>query len=513
MKTTDPRTPLPQISPMTSFPRYLTLAAFTFSSGSITPVMADDAESPAQAAYPRPFSRPPSTGNDYDTWRDATGPDIGETSVDVSRLPSRVDNSTRPQFPPIYKQKGGACGQFTAVASIFTYEMNVLNGTEASTTATQFPADFSWNMCNAANSAQGSEAHHGWETAKNIGIPTVKSYGRVEGDKDKIGLWANGYNIWREAMEYRVAGYRYTPTATVAQINEARGWLFDRNQPQNGKESIGGLLALDGRMGKLNEVTRTIPEGDHLAGEDLWIRWGPDGFGHGITCVGYDDQVGFDVNGDGKVSSDIDINGDGKVTLVDRERGAFIVVNSWGKTWSKDGKIYLLYSAMVDPTWERGNYLGRIEVCRHLPQCTLKLKLACNKRSDLRMTIGIAGDKDATKPEHELAPQVLNGWPLFGKPKDNVGEVPLAGPGDDGPLELGIDLTPLLDKLGPDHAGDARLFLSFSCAEKSDTTGMLHACAIRHYDDKGSFARESVVEVQEGAFGKKPLTLETILPH
>jgi hypothetical protein len=368
-------------------------------------------------------------------------------------------------------------------------------------------------MCNAANSAQGSEAHHGWETAKNIGIPTVKSYGRVEGDKDKIGLWANGYNIWREAMEYRVAGYRYTPTATVAQINEARGWLFDRNQPQNGKESIGGLLALDGRMGKLNEVTRTIPEGDHLAGEDLWIRWGPDGFGHGITCVGYDDQVGFDVNGDGKISSDIDINGDGKVTLVDRERGAFIVVNSWGKTWSKDGKIYLLYSAMVDPTWERGNYLGRIEVCRHLPQRTLKLKLACNKRSDLRMTIGIAGDKDATKPEHELAPQVLNGWPLFGKPKDNVGEVPLAGPGDDGPLELGIDLTPLLDKLGPDHAGDARLFLSFSCAEKSDTTGMLHACAIRHYDDKGSFARESVVEVQEGAFGKKPLTLETILPH
>ena len=497
---------------MTSFPRYFTLAAFIFSSGSITPVMADDADSPARAAYPGPFSRPPSTGKDYDTWRDATGPDIGETPVDISRLPSRVDNSTRPQFPPIYKQKGGACGQFTAIASIFTYEMNVLNGTEASTTATQFPADFSWNMCNAANSAQGSEAHHGWETAKQIGIPTVKSYGRVEGDKDKIGLWANGYPIWREAMEYRIVGYRYTPVATVAQVDEARGWLFDRNQPQKGKESIGGLLALDGRMGKLEEVTRTIPEGEYLAGEDLWIRWGPDGYGHGITCVGYDDQVGFDVNADGKVTHDIDINGDGKVTLADRERGAFIVVNSWGKTWSKDGKIYLLYSAMVDPTWERGNYLGRTEVCRHVPERTLKLKLACNKRSDLRMTIGIAGDKDATKPEHELAPQVLNGWPLFGERKNNVGEVPLAGPGDDSPLEVGIDLTPLLDKLGPDHAGEGRLFLSFSCAEKSDTTGMLHACAIRHYDDQGAFVRESAVEVQEGTFGNKTFTLETILP-
>ena len=386
---------------MTSLPHYFTLVAFIFSSGSITQVMADDADSPARTAYPGPFSRPPSTGKDYDTWRDAKGPDIGETSVDFSRLPSRIDNSTRPQFPPIYQQKGGACGQFTAIASIFTYEMNVLNGTEASTTATQFPADFSWNMCNAANSAQGSEAYHGWETAKHVGIPTVKSYGRVEADKDKIGLWANGYNIWREAMEYRVAGYRYTPTVTVAQIDEARGWLFDRNHPKSGKESIGGLLALDGRLGKPEEITKTIPEGEYLAGEDLWIRWGPSGYGHGITCVGYDDQVGFDVNGDGKITSDIDINGDGKVTLADRERGAFIVVNSWGKTWSKDGKIYLLYSAMVDPTWERGNYLGRTEVYRHIPERTLKLKLACNRRSDLRMIIGSASPaRRATRPSY-----------------------------------------------------------------------------------------------------------------
>jgi hypothetical protein len=499
---------------MTSIFRPPTLASFIFISASITTVMADDVDSPARAAYPKPFSRPNSMGGDYDTWRDATGPDVGETPVDISRLPSRVDNSTRPQFPPIYKQKGGACGQFTAVASIFTYEMNVRNGTEASTTATQFPADFSWNMCNAADSKQGSEAHHGWETAKQIGIPTVNCYGRVEGDKDKIGLWANGYAIWREAMEYRVAGYRYTPTATVAQIDEARGWLFDRNQPKPGKESIGGLLALDGRMGELKKVTRTIPEGGYLAGEDLWIRWGPSGYGHGITCVGYDDQVGFDVNGDGKVSSDIDINSDGKVTLADRERGAFIVVNSWGNNWSKDGKIYLLYSAMVDPTWERGNYLGRIEVSRHVPRQTLKLKLACNKRSDLRVTIGIAGKKDATKAEHEFAPEALNGWPLFGKDrKNNVGQVPLAGPGDDSPLEIGIDLTPLLCKLSPGADGDGRLFLSFSCAEKSDAIGVLHACAIRNYDDKGSFVRESVVEVKDGSFGKEPLALETILPR
>lgn len=488
---------------------FLVLAS---SLNAIASLAAEEPDSPARVAYPAPFSRPSSMGREYNTWSDAKGPDVGETTVDVKRLPSRVDNSTRPQFPPIYKQKGGACGQFTAVASMFTYEMNVLNGTEASTTATQFPADFSWNMVNAARSEQGSEAHHGWETAKQIGIPTVKTYGRVEGDKDKIGTWANGYDIWREAMEYRVAGYRYTPVATNAQVDEARGWLFDRNQPKAGKESIGGLLALDGRMGELKKVTKTIPEGDYLAGEDVWIHWGPSGFGHGITCVGYDDQVGFDVNGDGKVTNDIDTNGDGKVSLADRERGAFIVVNSWGKTWSKDGKIYLLYSAMVDPTWERGNYLGRIEVCRHVPRLTLKLKLTCNKRSDLRVSVGIAGNKDATKPEHELAPQFLNGWPLFGRNrKDNVGEVPLAGPGDENPLEVGIDLTPLVNKLASGTAGDGRLFLNFGCEGKSDATGKLQACAIRAYDDKGAFVRESAVEVKDGSFGKTPLKLEACL--
>jgi hypothetical protein len=472
-------------------------------------LMAGDADSPAQAAYPRPFSRPPSMGDGYDTWRGAKGPDIGKTPVDARRLPSRVDNSTRPQFPPIYKQNGGACGQFTAIASIFTYEMNLLNGTHADTDATRFPADFSWNMINRANKSNGSEAYHGWETAKHIGIPTVKTYGTVH--RKEAGPWPSGYAIWREAMEYRVAGYRYTPAITVSQINEARGWLFDRNQPQSGKETIGGLLALDGRMGEREKVTRTIPEGEHQAGEDLWIRWGPSGYGHGITCVGYDDQVGFDVNGDGKITNDIDINNDGKVTLADWERGAFIVVNSWGSDWANGGKIYLLYSAMTDPTWQRGNFLGRIEVSRHLPKTTLKLKLSHGKRSDLRVTIGIAADRNAAKPDHEFSPQPLNGWPLFGNRRNHVGEVPLAGPGDDSPLELGIDLTPLLEKVGAGFADDGRLFLSFGCDDRSDATGKLHACAIRQYDEQGSFVRESVVEITDGAFGEKPLMLETIL--
>jgi len=482
--------------------KHLSLAACLAIATPMLPVVAEESHDAPRAAYPRPFSRPPSMGKDYNTWRDAKGPDVGETAVDIARLPSRVDNSTRPEFPPIYQQYGGACGQFTAIASMFTYEMNVHNGTHADSDATRFPADFSWNHINSADRKNGSEAYHGWETAKHIGIPTVQTYGTVH--RKNAGPWPNGYPIWREAMENRVAGYRYTPANTIAQINEARGWLYDRNQP--GEKSIGGLLALDGRMGELKKVTKTIPEGGHMAGEEVWIRWGPTGYGHGITCVGYDDNVGIDVNGDGKITNDIDINGDGKIDLADWERGAFIVVNSWGDKWSGDGKIHLLYSAMIDPTWERGNYLGRVEVARHIPRHTLRLTLSCDNRAHLRATIGIARDPGATAPEYEFAPQPLNGWPLFGK-REHVGSVPLAGPDDPTPLELGIDLTELFEKTGAD--GDARLFLHFHRADGSEMTGQLHACAIRSYDATGAFLSESTIEIENGSFGPAPLKIET----
>lgn len=459
----------------------------------------------ARAAAYTFFMRPPGPGKQYDTWADASGPDIGEIEVDPKRLPSRVDNSKRPEFPPVYRQRYGTCGQYTAAATMFTYEMNVLNGKKADADERRFPATFSWNMMNRATN-NGSEAYHGWEVAKRVGLPTIKTYGTVE--KKKLGAWPNGYDIWRDAMNYRVTGYRYTPAQTVEQLNEARGWMHDRNQP--GKEGVvGGLLALDGRMGERGKVTVKIAEGQHEAGEDLWTKWGPSGYGHGITCAGYDDNVGYDLNGDGKITNDLDINDDGEVTLADWERGAYIVVNSWGTKWSGDGKIYLLYSAMIDPTWKRGNYLGRVEVATHTPRMTLKLKLNCDDRANLRMTVGLSNDAKANEPEQTIAPEAFNGWPIFGR--SGPGNVPLAGPEDDTPLEAGIDLTPLLDSLGPDADGKQRLFLNLSRGKKSNAKGVLHEAALRHYDANGKFIAEQPITIKDGAFGENELKVSAVV--
>ncbi|MFT6180528.1 MAG: hypothetical protein ACI9NQ_002069 [Paracoccaceae bacterium] len=205
-------------------------------------------------------------------------------------------------------------------------------------------------------------------------------------------------------MEYRVSGYRDTPANPIDQLNEARGWHYDRNQAnpnEPNKQTIGGLPALDGRMGELKKVTVTIPEGEHAAGEDIWTRWGPSGFGHGIT-----------------------------------------------------------------------------------------------------------GEKDVA-PEHEVAPEAFNGWPLFGG--GNAGHVPMAGPDDDTPLEVGIDLTSLLKGLDPNKDGKGRLFIQLSRADGSNASGKLHECAIRRYDSKGKFVRETPLKIKDGKFGKSELKMDAAI--
>ena len=264
-------------------------------------------------------------------------------------------------------------------------------------------------------------------------------------------------------------------------------------------------------MGSRSTFTVTIPQGEHAEGKDLWTRWGPSGYGHGLTCVGYDDQVGYDLNGDGKITNDLDLNDDGKITLADWERGAYIVVNSWGENWSGDGRIYLSYRAMIDADWERGNYLGRVEVARHQPRMTLRLKLACQNRTDLRMVVGIAGDPGATIPTHEYAPEAFNGWLLFGN--FNAGNVPMAGPDDQDPIEVGVDITPLLADLSDGHEGDVRLFLRLGRSDMSKTTGKCLECSVSSYDSDGQLIRETMIDVEEGNWGGKELRLSAIISN
>ena len=87
----------------------------------------------------------------------------------------------------------------------------------------------------------------------------------------------------------------------------------------------------------------------------------------------------------------------------------------------------------------------------------------------------------------------------------------LAGPHDHAPIEVGIDVSELVKKLGPEFDGKGRLFLHLDRADGSKAVGYLHECAIRQYDENGKFLREIPVELAGGKFGSSPLTVEAVL--
>ena len=166
---------------------------------------------------------------------------------------------------------------------------------------------------------------------------------------------------------------------------------------------------------------------------------------------------------------------------------------------------------MIDPTWKRGNYLGRAEVKRYLPRRTLRLKLSFSDRTDLRMTLGISKDPKSSNPDHEMKPEAFNGWPLFGRA--NAGHVPLAGPDNDAALEVGIDLTPLFEKLEPGERERSRIFVRLGRAENSKAKGVLHEAGVRSYDSDGTFQKEVSLEIPSKAFGKHDIEVSGLAWH
>ena len=77
---------------------------------------------------------------------------------------------------------------------------------------------------------------------------------------------------------------------------------------------------------------------------------------------------------------------------------------------------------------------------------------------------------------------------------------------------MGVDVSELLAKLGPDADGKARLFIRMSRKEKTELSGELKELALRHYNENGKLIREVPLEVKEGAFGEKELVLSAVIP-
>ncbi len=344
-------------------------------------------------------------------------------------LPSRHDNTQEIYFRPIFNQSDGSCSQASGIAYNFTYEINRERGTSAQITDNQYPSHYTYNFLNDGSGDNGSWYTDGWNIIKANGCPNVPTYGGgiATGGPRR---WMSGYNEFETSMNNRIKEYFSIDVSTPQGLQTLKHWLYDHLEGA----STGSLVNFAAGIGNI---------GYNETNNHIITSWGFVA-NHAMTFVGWDDTIEYDYNNDGQITNNIDINNDGVIDMRDWERGALIMVNSWGLSWGQNGKAYVMYKTLAEDMIHGGIVGNKVFGIRvktsQTPQLKMRVKMIYTKRKHIKIAAGVATDINATEPEHRIE------FPLFNY---QGGEYPMNG-FDNNPYEFSMDISPLLQYVTPD---------------------------------------------------------------
>ncbi|MCT4637117.1 MAG: GEVED domain-containing protein, partial [Bacteroidales bacterium] len=327
-----------------------------------------------------------------------------ERSFRAVTLPSKINNATHKAFRSIFRQTGNCCAQASGISYNLTYELNLLRGTSANSPENLLPSHYTWAFMNWGGN-YGSLYTDGWDIVIQNGCPNITDYGSIDANGD-CTFWMSGYNKYKRAMKNRIKNYQTIDLTKVSGINNLKRWIFDHGRG----DKTGGLanFAVYSRGATMKRLTGNTEE----KGKYVITKWGKTG-PHAMTIVGYNDNIRYDYNGDGKYTNNIDINADGKVDVKDWECGAFIFANSWGTGWANNGFCYMMYKVCAEPKSNGGlkeDNLVHIINVEEVPdtRLTLRMKLKHSRRENLRIKLGYSPDDKGYKSVYNKEFKMFN---------------------------------------------------------------------------------------------------------
>jgi outer membrane protein assembly factor BamB len=280
-------------------------------------------------------------------------------------LPTSVDNSKTPWFPPIGVQ-GHGCNAF----SVGYYTKTFLEAKEHgwdlsgarweghSGSSVGYPTPsyqdkimspaFVYNLCEWSGAIEST-----MNVVLNVGDCTWKTMPYVA---DNYTLWPSE-QAWTEAAYYRgdsSRGYQYIDLTTDEGLTNLKNWLASQN--------LASILVDGGH--KLNRATLTSADFLTL---DNYVNPIID---HVNTIVGYDDTVSYVENGTTRY-------------------GGFKIANSWGTGgWENvaDGFYWISYEAMKQRFRPCLFYYDLID---YKPTLTATFRIVHDKRSDCTIVVGL----------------------------------------------------------------------------------------------------------------------------
>jgi PKD repeat protein len=394
-------------------------------------------------------------------------------------LPVSVDNSKYNFFPAIQEQHMYfTCQQFSGIYYTYGYEVNRLMNSQANLPRNRFPPHYTWTFMNKGDQFAGVSFFYSFQVLKEQGHMTLDDYG--DDTLQKSVGWISGYDKYYRGMKNRIKAVYSIPVNSEEGILTLKHYLNDHLDGS----ATGGLACFSASSYFAGNF-RKIPAGTPEAGKDVLVAFYPIAT-HGMTIVGYNDSIRYDLNGDGKFTNDMDITNDGITDARDWEIGAFRVANSFGTWWSDNGFCYILYRAMAlnydyaNGGWspDRGIWNHSVYIVEpdtgYKPLLTMKVKLTHNSREKIRIKAGISSDTSRLFPEHVID------FPFISfQGGDHVMRGFDALP-DNQTIEVGYDLTPLLSYADPGQA--ERFFLMVEEKDTLETAdGIINQCSFIDY--------------------------------
>lgn len=451
--------------------KFALLAAGMLPMGSAAQIMVDRTKYPDYNAVNNP---------DWSLMKRVARPGVKTTKA--ATRPDHVNNAETMHFPPVFNQDGGSCGSASRICYMFTHELNSFRNLDGKDPNNYYPSHFVWLLTNG-NSGKN-------EFVTKVGVPSAAVYGgqtysRLFGNQDtgndNFG-WMQGYEKWYSGMFNRMWEPVNFPVSV--QSEEGREAVKNYLWNHNGDADFhsGGIVGIGVASGGDWQPIPSTPTNDEigLTGMRYVNKWGTQ-VDHALTIVGYDDRVEFDLNGNG-------VYGEESAD----EKGAWIIVNSWGSGWCNGGFVYCPYAYAVPAFTAAGKpvdsfYAPEVYHVRknYRPLRTIKLLMDYSRRSELYLSAGVSQNLDATEPEMA---QAFDHFKYAGD--GNYGntvpapEVPMLGRWADGklhyePMEFGYDLTDLSDSYDPNMP--LKYFFMVDTKATAEGNGTIHEASIIDY--------------------------------
>ncbi len=413
-------------------------------------------------------------------------------------LPTHVNAADTKWFPPVFNQDNGSCGSASRICYMLTYELNAYRDLDGSLLENQLPSHFVWNLTYGNSGKDEFIQFVGVPSAKAYGGRTSSSiYGSFNWDDPKTG-WMSGYDKWYEGFFNRAHKPSNFPISMkyAAGRKALKSWLYDHNGDPDFKGRPGivgiGVASANGDAPIANTPANAEAG---VVGKRYLTNWGIQ-VDHALTIVGYDDRIEFDLDGDG-IYGEGDLETDDPWGYQPLEKGAWIVVNSWGPWWANAGFIYCPYAWSVPNAIDNNGHLQPSngwwtpEVYRirkdYAPTRTIKIEMEYTRRSEMALSVGVSSDLNATAPDKSIPMHHFQyaGDGANGDTKP-APEVPMLGQWRDGkfhhePMEFGYDVSSLTE--GYDRTRPLKYFFIIDRKRNSKLgKGKIHNLAILDYE-------------------------------